>query len=52
MIAKAPAQSTNQENEKVDLFSLKLISSDLSVAVREMIVHDPDEDGFIDAEEQ
>ncbi len=52
MIAKAPAQSTSQEDEKVDLFSLKLVSSDLSVAVREMIVHDPDEDGFIDAEEQ
>lgn len=52
MFAKSPAQSTNQEDEKVDLFSLKLIAGDLSVAVREMTIYDPDEDGFIDAEEQ
>ncbi|WP_442511775.1 hypothetical protein SH528x_003494 [Novipirellula sp. SH528] len=52
MFAKSPAQSTNQEGEKVDLFSLKLIAGDLSVADREMTIYDPDEDGFIDAEEQ
>ncbi|QDT08647.1 hypothetical protein [Planctomycetes bacterium K23_9] len=52
MVARAPAQSTSQDDEKVDMFSLELIASDLSVAVREMTIHDPDEDGFIDAKEQ
>ncbi|MGB7344225.1 MAG: hypothetical protein WBD20_08420 [Pirellulaceae bacterium] len=48
----ADAQTADPSDQKVDLFALTLVAGDLTVASREMTVHDPNEDGFIDAEEQ
>ena len=41
-----------QEEDAVDLFALELVAGDLSIAKRQMTVHDPNEDGYIDKEEQ
>ncbi|QDT09451.1 hypothetical protein [Stieleria marina] len=48
----ARPQTPVDTDAEVDLFALTLVAGDLSVAGRQMTVHDPNEDGFIDAQEQ
>ncbi len=50
IIAVSPASLRGEE--QVDLYSLVLIQADLQDANREMTIHDPNEDGELDAVEQ